>query len=43
VTSDEMARDYLRRAQARRRALDTLLASGAYPDVVRESRHLPWP
>jgi len=40
VTFDEMARDYLRRAQARRKALDTLFASAAYPDVVRESQDL---
>ena len=33
-----MAHDYLRRATARRGALDTLLASHAYPDVVRESQ-----
>jgi HEPN domain-containing protein len=33
-----MARDYLRRAQARRRALETLFASAAYADVVRESQ-----
>jgi HEPN domain-containing protein len=37
---DEMARDYLRRAQARRKALDTLFAAAAYPDVVRESQDI---
>jgi len=36
VTSAELARDYLRRAEARRLALDTLMASSAHPDVVRE-------
>ena len=35
-----MARDYLRRAQARRKALDTLFAAAAYPDVVRESQDI---
>lgn len=40
MTSDEMARDYLRRAQARREALDTLFASASYPDVVRESQDI---
>jgi HEPN domain-containing protein len=40
MTSDRFARDYLRRAQARRRALDTLLDSEAYPDAVRESQDL---
>jgi len=35
-----MARDYLRRAQARRTALDTLFASASYPDVVRESQDI---
>jgi HEPN domain-containing protein len=40
VTFDEMARDYLRRAQARRKALDTLFTAAAYPDVVRESQDI---
>jgi HEPN domain-containing protein len=35
-----MARDYLRRAEARRKALDTLFASASYPDVVRESQDI---
>ncbi len=35
-----MARDYLRRARARRNALDTLFASASYPDVVRESQDI---
>jgi HEPN domain-containing protein len=33
-----MARDSLRRAEARRQALATLLSAAAYPDVVRESQ-----
>ncbi|MBI4560813.1 MAG: hypothetical protein HY724_02120 [Candidatus Rokubacteria bacterium] len=40
MTSDRLARDYLRRAEARRKALDTLMASGAYADVVRESQEV---
>lgn len=40
MTSDRLARDYLRRAQVRRRALDALLTPGGYPDVVRESQNL---
>jgi HEPN domain-containing protein len=40
VTFDAMARDYLRRTQARRKALDTLFAAAAYPDVVRESQDI---
>jgi HEPN domain-containing protein len=40
VTSDRLARDYLRRAQARRKALDTLLASAAYADAVREAQEV---
>jgi HEPN domain-containing protein len=40
VTSDRLARDYLRRARARRRALDTLLAEAAHADVVRESQEV---
>lgn len=40
MTSDRLARDYLRRAHARRKALDTLLASAAYADVVRESQEV---
>jgi HEPN domain-containing protein len=38
MTSDRIARDYLRRAAGRRQALDTLLASGLHADVVRESQ-----
>jgi HEPN domain-containing protein len=40
VTSDRLARDYLGRAEARRKALDTLMASAAYADVVRESQEV---
>jgi HEPN domain-containing protein len=40
VTSDRLARDYLRRARARRRALDTLLVEAAHADVVRESQEV---
>ncbi len=36
MTSADLARDYLRRAEARRLALDTLMAASAHPDVVRE-------
>jgi HEPN domain-containing protein len=38
VTSDRIARDYLRRGAGRRQALDALLASGLHADVVRESQ-----
>jgi HEPN domain-containing protein len=40
VTSDRLARDYLQRAQARRRALETLLAAHAHADVVREAQEV---
>jgi hypothetical protein len=40
VTSDRLARDYLTRARARRKALDTLMASGAHADVVREGQEV---
>ncbi len=40
MTSDRLARDYLRRARSRRRALDTLLGEAAYADVVRESQEI---
>ena len=36
VSTDELARDYFRRAQVRRRVLDLLFAAGEYADVVRE-------
>ncbi len=40
MTSDRLARDYLRRARARRRALATLHAEAAHADVVRESQEV---
>jgi HEPN domain-containing protein len=38
MTSDRIARDYLRQARARRVAVDALFAAAAYPGVVRESQ-----
>jgi hypothetical protein len=38
VTSADQARDHLRRAEARRLALDTLMSASAHPDVVREGQ-----
>jgi len=38
MTSDRLARDYLRQAKLRRMALDTLLAAGGHAEVVRESQ-----
>jgi hypothetical protein len=40
VTSDRIARDSLRRARARRIAIEALMTAGSYPDVVRESQDL---
>ena len=40
MTSDRIARDYLRRVRARRRALEILRAEASYADVVRESQEL---
>jgi HEPN domain-containing protein len=40
VTSDELARDYLRRARLRRQALDLFLSAGSWPDVVREAQEV---
>jgi HEPN domain-containing protein len=40
VRSDRLARDYLQRAQARRLALETLLAADAHADVVREAQEV---
>lgn len=37
MTSDRLARDYLRRARLRRRTVDLLMTAGSYPDVVRMS------
>jgi HEPN domain-containing protein len=38
VTSDRLARDYLHRARARRKALDALMGAAAHADVVRQSQ-----
>ena len=40
MTSDELARDYLTRARARRTAVQALMNAGGYPDVVRESQDI---
>lgn len=40
MTTDELARDYFRRAQVRRRVLDLLFDAGEYADVVREAQEL---
>lgn len=40
MTSDQLARDYLARARARRAALHALMDAGGYPDVVRESQDI---
>lgn len=40
MTSDRLARSYLRRARARRLALDTLTEQEAFADVVRESQEV---
>ena len=40
MTSLDLARDYLRKAKARRRALETLLQVGSYDGVVRESQEI---
>jgi hypothetical protein len=40
VTSDRLARDYLRRARLRRGALDLLFRGEGYADVVRESQEV---
>ena len=36
----ELARDYIRRAQARLLAVDVLFAAESWPDVVRESQEI---
>lgn len=36
----DLARDYLRRSQARLRALDTLVAEESWADVVREAQEI---
>ncbi len=40
MTSDRLARDYLRRARLRREALDLLFRREGYADVVRESQEV---
>ncbi len=40
MTSDEIARDYLRRVQGRREALRVLLERQLHADVVRESQEI---
>ena len=40
MTSDRIARDYLKRARLRRRALDTLLQGEGFADVVREAHEV---
>jgi len=40
MTTDELAHDYFRRAQVRRRVLDLLFEAGEYADVVREAQEL---
>lgn len=40
MTSDRIARDYLRQAQGRRIALDALFGAQVYPAVVRESQEV---
>lgn len=40
MRSPELAADYVRRAQARLAAVDTLFAAGSWADVVRESQEV---
>ena len=40
MTSDRLARGYLRRGRARRQALDTLMRTESFADVVRESQEV---
>jgi HEPN domain-containing protein len=40
MTSDRIARDYLRQAKLRRLTLDTLRAAGGHAAVVRESQEI---
>lgn len=40
MTTTELSRDYLRKAKARRKALQILLDEGSYDDVVRESQEI---
>jgi HEPN domain-containing protein len=40
VTSDRLARDYLRRARTRRLTPDTFIAAGLHGDVMREAQEI---
>jgi HEPN domain-containing protein len=40
VHNDELARDYLRRSEARLKALDVLFREQSWADVVRESQEI---
>jgi hypothetical protein len=40
VTSDRIAREYLRRVRTRRLALDTFLAAGLHGDVMRQAQEI---
>ena len=40
MTSDRLARDYLRRARTRRLTLDTFVAAGLHGDVMREAQEI---
>ncbi|MDP1605887.1 MAG: HEPN domain-containing protein [Rhodocyclaceae bacterium] len=40
MTTDELARDYFRRARVRRQVLDLLMNAGEHADVVREAQEL---
>jgi len=40
MTSDHIARDYLRRAQVRRQGLDAFLAAGLPGDVMRQAQEI---
>lgn len=40
MTSERIARDYLKRARLRRRALDTLFEGQGFADVVREAHEV---
>lgn len=40
MNTKRLALDYLRRARVRRRALEVLVAEGAYADVVREAQEI---
>lgn len=40
MTSDRIARDYLRRARTRRLALETFVAAGVHGDVMRQAQEI---